>query len=343
LKIQKRAGLAYINQGENNMEIPHALREVLEQQLTGSHHKQILSDAQTISMRYRTQKGKGERLLTSDTEALAYAAARMPATFGAVSTALSHALAVSGCKPQTLLDVGAGTGAASWAAESMLPLKSIACLEREDAMIKTGELLMRQGPQALRKARWIRFDLSLENIPERADMVIASYVLNEMTDAGRARALQKLWDAAEMMLLIVEPGTPAGFSHIMEARQALLQRGAHIAAPCPHEAVCQKASADWCYFTCRVSRSRLHRQLKGGEAPYEDEKFSYIALTREKCCCYGARILRHPQVHSGHVTLEICTPDGVRNVKLSKRDGDVYKRARKAKTGDMIGLDGEKP
>jgi len=324
------------------MEIPHALREALEHRLTGNHHKQIMNDAQAISMRYRTQKGKGERLLTRDTEALAYAAARMPATFGAVSTALGYALASSGCRPQTLLDVGAGTGAASWAAESMLPLKSITCLEREDAMLTLGEAMMKQGPQALREARWIRYDLSLEDIPVRADMVIASYVLNEMTDTGRAKAIRKLWDAADMMLLIVEPGTPVGFSHIREAREVLLQRGAHIAAPCPHEADCQMTATDWCHFTCRVSRSRLHRQLKGGEAPYEDEKFSYVAVTREECRCHGARILRHPQVRSGHVTLEVCTPDGIRNVKFSKRNGNAYKRARKAKTGDIIQLDTEK-
>lgn len=319
------------------MEIPQTLREALEHQLTGIQQVQMMHDAQTISMRYRTQSGKGERLLTRDTEAAAYAVARMPATFGAVSVALGHALAASaGCRPQTLLDAGAGTGAATWAADAELDLKSIICLEREDAMCRIGETMMQQGSQALCDAKWINHDLTINEIPERADLVVASYVLNEMTDTDRIKATKKLWDAAKMLLLLVEPGTPVGFSHLKEARQLLLKCGAHIAAPCPHEADCPKTQGDWCHFTCRVGRSRLHRQLKGGEAPYEDEKFIYMALTREEYCCFGARVLRHPQVRSGHVMLEVCTKDGIQNIKLSKKDGERYKQARKVKSGEQV-------
>ena len=321
---------------EKGMEIPQALREALELQLTGMRQAQMMHDAQTISMRYRTQSGKGERLLTSDAEAVAYATARMPATFGAVYVALEQALASAGCLPQTLLDAGAGTGAAAWAADAQLDLKSIVCLEREDAMRRTGEAMMKQGPQALRDAKWIPHDLTTDEISERSDLVVASYVLNEMTDAGRKKTAEKLWNAAKMLLLLVEPGTPAGFSHLREARQTLLECGAHIAAPCPCEADCPKTQDDWCHFSCRVGRSRLHRQLKGGEAPYEDEKFIYMALTREGSRCTGARVLRHPQVRGGHVMLEVCTADGIRDIKLSKKDGERYKQARKAKSGEQI-------
>ena len=37
---------------------------------------------------------------------------------------------------------------------------------------------------------------------------------------------------------------------------------------------------DWCHFTQRLPRSRAHKQIKGAELPFEDEKFSYVALTR---------------------------------------------------------------
>lgn len=318
------------------MEIPPLLSYALQQQLMGTKQDQMLQDAQRISMRYRTQSGKGERLLTRDSEAVAYAAARMPATFGAVSTALQHALAAANCRPESLLDAGAGTGAATWAAAAALDLKSITCLEREDAMRKIGQALMQEGPGVLRQAQWARHDLTTDAIDEQADLVVASYVLNEMNDAGRTAAIKKLWNATRMMLLLVEPGTPAGFAHLKEARQLLVQEGAHIAAPCPHEGACPKTADDWCHFSCRVSRSRLHRQLKGGDAPYEDEKFIYMALTREDYRCRGARILRHPQVRSGHVMLEVCTPEGVQNLTLSKKDGERYKQARKAESGDLI-------
>lgn len=318
------------------MEIPLELRDALEHQTTGIKVQQMMHDTQAISLRYKTQSGKGEPLLSTYTEALSYAIARMPATFGTVSFALKNALTSIRCHPQTLLDVGAGTGAVAWAAVNELDLKSITCLEREEAMYRIGETLMKQGSQVLRDAKWITFDLTEGEIPEQADLVVASYVLNEMTDNGRINVMKKLWDATKMMLLLIEPGTPVGFSNILEARQMLLKYGAHIAAPCEHEGDCPKSQNDWCHFTCRINRSRLHRQLKGGDAPYEDEKFIYMALTREECCNTGARIVRHPQVRSGHVLIEVCTMDGIQNIKLSKKDGERYKQARKAVSGDAI-------
>jgi ribosomal protein RSM22 (predicted rRNA methylase) len=52
--------------------------------------------------------------------------------------------------------------------------------------------------------------------------------------------VKKLWDATKMMFLIIEPGTPVGFSNLAEIRQVMLKWGAHIAAPCPHESDCPK-------------------------------------------------------------------------------------------------------
>jgi len=290
----------------------------------------------------------------------------MPATYGAIRTALEKTFEKVDCRLRTMLDVGAGTGAASWAAADLLDLDSISCLERERAMRSLGIRLMENGSQVLREAEWIEYDLETDDIPKRADLVIAAYVLNEMTGEARKRAVQKLWDAAGMILLLVEPGTPAGFTNLNEIRRMLLDQGAVIAAPCPHSADCPKGADDWCHFTCRVARSRLHRQLKGGDAPYEDEKFSYLAFVREalshegysteafshEACSRetyapdvcergayisdGMRILRHPQVRGGHVMLEVCTKDGIKVITLSKKDGERYKKARKAASGDEL-------
>ena len=138
------------------------------------------------------------------------------------------------------------------------------------------------------------------------------------------------------MLLIVEPCTPAAYSQMMDLREILLQWDAHIAAPCSHEEPCGKGEDDWCHFSCRVARSRLHRQLKGGEAPFEDEKFTYIACVRRKCDNVGKRILRHPQIRSGHILLEVCSHEGIENIKVTKKEGDRYKQARKSGAGDLI-------
>ena len=140
---------------------------------------------------------------------------------------------------------------------------------------------------------------------------------------------------AEHILLIVEPGTKEGFAVISQVREILLSQGAHLLAPCPHEGPCRLSDDDWCHFTCRVQRSKMHKLLKEGDVPYEDEKYSYIAFSKEEGEKAEARILRHPYITKGQIDLEICGRDKNGKVTLRKKD-EAYKAARKAKMGDAI-------
>lgn len=316
------------------MELPNALREALALATQNEDSTRLIKDAQTLSKLYRTKVGLGETLLTQDTQALAYAVARMPATYGATFSALRAALECANPFIESLLDVGAGTGAASWAAQSLLDVKSIVCLEREEAMQRIGTSLMHAGPPVLRQAVWKTCDIVTDEISESADLVVASYVLNEMTEEMRHSVIQKLWQSTQKLLLIIEPGTPAAFRQLQGVRRWLLNNHAHIAAPCPKNRECPMPSTDWCHFACRIPRSRLHRQLKGGEAPFEDEKFCYLACSKDIFPHTEARVLRHPLIHEGYLSLTLCTEDGIVERTLSKKDGELYKRARKLKPGD---------
>lgn len=318
------------------MEIPQALHLALDNEIKEIKRETMINDAQSISIRYRTQSGKGERLLTKDSEAVAYAASRMPATFGAVSFALEQSLKNSKCCIKSLLDVGAGTGAVTWAVDQQINLESITCLERENAMRKIGKSMMQYGGDNLKNAKWISHDLIKDKISQSGDLVVASYVLNEMTNENRIKVSKELWNATNKMLLIIEPGTPVGFENLMNVRKELIECGAKIVAPCVHMGDCEKKLDDWCHFSCRVGRTKLHKDLKGGEVPYEDEKFIYMAFTKEEYELPKGRVLRHPQVRKGHIILEVCTNEGIKEVKLSKKDGLVYKKARKIKTGEEI-------
>ena len=70
-----------------SMELPEALARGLDA-LLAQHENisggraQVRTAGAAISLRYRTNPGTGERLILTDTEALAYAVSRMPATFG---------------------------------------------------------------------------------------------------------------------------------------------------------------------------------------------------------------------------------------------------------------------
>jgi len=281
--------------------------------------------------------GTGSRLLTREGEAAAYAAARMPATFEAAREAILQALEASGLAPRTLLDCGAGTGAATWAAAELLDLDAITCLEREDAMRSVGSTLMRAGSGALSRAQWAPCDLTAQAALPKAELVVEGYMLGELREDMRLPVARRLWEASEKMLVLIEPGTPQGFANLAAVRRELTALGAHAAAPCPAGSInCPMTGDDWCHFAVRVQRTRLHKQLKGGDAPYEDEKYCYLALTREapEAPC-AARVLRHPLIAPGRIALTLCEAGEKKQRIVTKKDA-LWKRARKIGAGERV-------
>ena len=259
----------------------------------------------------------------------------MPATFAAISTALGHALPRCTADIVTAADIGAGTGAAGWAATELIDsLEELHCFERVPAMRTLGMKLMEEAEIPVRTV-WHDADITAVELPQSYDLITAGYMLGELAAPDRERVIRKLWEKTGAMLLIAEPGTKKGYSVILQARELLMSLGAGIAYPCPAVKQCPLSEGDWCHFTARAARSKLHKQLKGGDVPYEDEKFSAIAAVRGSVTPCTNRILRHPQVASGVITLRMCSADGVSDVKITK-SSKLFKAARKADCGDEI-------
>ena len=314
------------------MDIPQELKDGIER-ISINQHSKIIEESKTISKKYRENDGTGKKLVTKKTEALAYAISRMPATYGAVYSVLSQCLKKYKQNINTVLDVGAGTGAATWAINNLINTEKITCLEREDEMRKIGSQLMNKY---IKNVQWESFDLTQNEIQQKADLVITSYVINELTEADRQNAITEMWKATNGMLVIIEPGTPEGFSHILQAREILLEQGANIVAPCTHNNRCPIDKDDWCSFYVRVARNKLQKQAKNGELGFEDEKFSYIAFSKTSIQHKNAVILRHPQINSGYVKVKICNENGIEEKIYSKKDKEIYKKIRKMNAGDMI-------
>jgi ribosomal protein RSM22 (predicted rRNA methylase) len=171
---------------------------------------------------------------------------------------------------------------------------------------------------------------------EAADLVIASYLIGELDDAQRPKLAERLWSKTRGTLLVVEPGTPAGYARIIAFRQQLIAAGAHVAAPCPHDGRCPLTAPDWCHFTQRLARSRAHKQVKGAELPFEDEKFCYLALTRTPVALRPSRVLAQPHLGKAEVTAKLCTPDGLKSEKVPRRDKTAYARARRWRWGNAV-------
>ena len=259
----------------------------------------------------------------------------MPATYGAVTTALKNCLELIDVKLETMLDVGAGTGAATWATSNLIDLKNVTCIEREPYMQKVGSKLMNSN-ELLKDVRWISKDILKEQISEKADLVIASYMINELPNEKRINVINQLMNATNELLIIIEPGTPEGHNIIKNIKKYCIENNLYVIAPCVSQEECKLDSSNWCHSTCRIQRTKIHKLLKDGDVPYEDEKFSYIAVSKQKVNHQNSRILRHPIIKSGFVNLELCTKDGIKNVTISKKDGNLYKQAKKKNCGDSL-------
>jgi ribosomal protein RSM22 (predicted rRNA methylase) len=329
------------------MDLPPGLRAALDAELRG-HDPRLLARATAhLSEAYRAQRTAEDGPLLTIDDIAAYAAYRLPATFAALVAALREVRDQwPGELPRTLLDAGAGPGTALWAAREIFPeLERGTLLERDPRMIAFGQRLAAHATSPLiRDARWQRLDLSARWEAEPHDLVVMAYVLNEIPEERRAAVVDALRSRATGGLLLLEPGTPAGFAVIREARRQLLATGATVLAPCPHDADCPLPAGDWCHFAQRVTRSRVHRVAKGGTLGYEDEKFSYVAVAGTPAPAITGRVIRHPRIEPGRITLQLCTPDGLRTDTIARgRDRAAFRLAHGLRWGDALLPEEENP
>ena len=308
------------------MNLPLDNKLQLESLLDGYSLRELKNVASDIMEQYKNNSNKGNDLINSSLASKVYAVYRLPATYSAFGEALKHTLELYDQNIDSVIDVGAGSGSASLAASHLLPnIKSFTLLERNKYMMEIGK--------TLHNFDYINYDLSIDNLDIKADLVLSNYVLNELDHNSRINAVNKMWNTTNKMMLIVEPGTPEGFNLIREIRDYLISIGAYVIAPCTHMGVCLNT---WCHFSTRVSRSKLHKDIKGGDAPYEDEKYCYIAFSKSEVIPCKNRILRHPQINPGFIELEVCSKEGFKKIKYSKKDKELFKKARKSDAGDMI-------
>jgi len=280
----------------------------------------------------------------AEARAQAYFAARLPATYAAVEASLRQVSPAFFEDVRSVLDLGAGPGTATWALRERAPGLSAATLVETDAPTRA------QG-QALAEKRPAPKDLNLRWLEKPAldsaisadehDVVLLSYALEEAGGDQGAALVAAAWAKAKRGLLIVEPGTPAGFGRILMAREQLIKAGGTLLAPCPQSGRCPQADkieSAWCHFSVRLERRGLHRQVKGGELGYEDEKYAFLFFAKafsEKPAPY--RLLSFPRRSNRHIELDVCSFEQKRvKLFLNRREtpANVRSAARKLNWGD---------
>jgi ribosomal protein RSM22 (predicted rRNA methylase) len=320
------------------MRLPAELLDAIQQETAKVDRRKLVQATAQLTARYKAAEFSSPAIATEAHRA-AYLAVRLPATYAALRRVFAE---INLRAPQagiaSMLDLGSGPGTALFAAnEEFSSLEHATLVEADAEWITLGKRLLAEPrlPGAL-KVQWSKQDLRSGLSCETHDLVVISYTLGELPQAAAEAALNKAWKCAGKFLVVIEPGTRRGFAVVNAARSALIANAAYIFAPCPHAVTCPMAAAgDWCHFSQRIERTQQHRQLKGGELGYEDEKCSYIVVAKNNSPSAGARIVRHPGKHSGHVQLALCTPQGqIENRTITRSSKEAYKRARKAEWGD---------
>jgi ribosomal protein RSM22 (predicted rRNA methylase) len=280
---------------------------------------------------YLAGKPTGTARVDVDRFVAAYVAVRFAATHAAAHAVLrSLNERIPEFTPGSLLDLGAGCGAASLAAQELWPGVSISAVEKLPGMVRPGKRIL---PDAI----WRTASFSALESFSPHDAVLFSYSLGE-DEVNWEKNLAKAWSAANQAVLVIEAGTPRGFQLIHQVREWLLQQGGVIAAPCPSGGKCPALGVDWCHFAKRLNRTSLHRQLKGGSLGYEDEKFSYVVGWKGELADGPPRILRHPVIEKGKVRLDLCQAPERNTLVLDRRDRGALKQARKLTWGDAYAI-----
>lgn len=322
-------------------DIPSGLKAALGKCLEGLSRKTIARHSAAISEGYRSGRPSRE-LIGADEAVLAYLLARMPATYAAVARVLSEARErAPDFAPRSLLDAGAGPGTASWASvETWSGIARIAMLDDSAAFLRIAQnLAAASAHDGLRTAQMQAGDMAQADAAiAQADLVIASYALAELAHDRLPQVVARLWNACSGMLVLIEPGTPAGFSRILACRDMLLKQGAAILAPCPASSPCPVLSPDWCHFSVRLARSRDHMITKSAQVPFEDERFSYLVAARDGVAATrpAARVLALPKRNKTGVTMKLCTGGRIEMRTVASRDRANFAHARNADWGDPL-------
>lgn len=278
----------------------------------------LIKGYQKLSDRYRDLCSFHSFL--SNEEVMAYEVARKPATEAVLRLLCSFL-------PPDLkeaLDVGAGPGTSYFPLKE-IGIKEMVYLEKEERFFRS-----------LEGVSWMIGDAITLPFPS-SDLVLFSYSLGESQDPSLL--VRKAYEAAKRYLVLVEPGTPRGFSTIQSARQQLLDLGAIPLAPCFHEKKCPK-NEGWCHFSLRLSRSKEHRKVKLGTLGYEDEPYSYFIASKEVLPRTAfVSLVERPKVSKHSVELTYCSSSGIQKTQIDRSNKELFKIAKKKKWGEIVEFD----
>lgn len=319
------------------MKTPDYIQEYIEEKLKTVKISDLLNTQRDITKNYKATKVKQ---LNEQELILVYLLTRFGNIFQVITNILKKLEDKINLEDiKSVLDVGSGPGTVIFSLlEQILSIEEITIIEKNRLFIKTFQDISKKSPyKFLDKAKIkvediVNYDFNIN----KHDLVISSYMFNELDQNNVLKIAKKLWNNTNKFLVIIEPGSVKGFSNIKLIRDNLIKDGAHIIAPCTNSNLCPMSKDDWCHFYKRIERSKIQRYLKDGTESFEDEKYSYIVLSKEKSLKeHKEVILRHPEYSKIGVKFNICSSEGIQEKTYLKRE-DNFKSLKKLDWGDFI-------
>ncbi len=259
---------------------------------------------------------------------------------------------------ESVVDFGGGPGTFLFALSKFKTPSKYTNVERSDAFIGVMNVLVEEFLSS--SIPHVHVDsissnylkLESQKIPAN-DLCVFSYTFCECDNS--LACLSALVEGSKMVL-IIEPGTPAGFTNIIHARDKLIEEGFSDIAPCTaSNGFCplRDSKSDWCHFIERLERSRVQKHLKKGELGYEDEKYSYLLMSKQpihsparpvrtvlpgglhRSGGDGKRIISRPDITKYSVSFDVCSEKGGHIVVKKRENKGKFKIMKKSIRGDL--------
>lgn len=285
--------------------------------------KDLQQSRKNLTSRYQNQH---QTKLLNNNERYVYLKSRMPATQTVCEKVLSELHEKQNIT--SLLDLGCGPGSATCAALKQLPnLTTLHLIDQDNNYTYT----------FAKPYSFFQQNFNNLSFTQSYDLIIISYALSECETPLIEKVLQQTYEYANKYIVIIEPGTPFGYESFLTTRKFLIDQGACITAPCPHELTCPLVDPDWCHFKIRLPRTKIHQQIKQGTQSFEDESYIFgIFAKNQQLITRKTRIIKKPIKNKGHIIFDLCTDQGLKRTIVSRKDKDSYIKAKKYSWSDKF-------
>ncbi len=313
------------------MVLPEEVREKIVKLFEGQTKNRLVETREILTQKYKRNQAVERSVFETNQDSAVYAISRMPATYAVIYTLLKNLIEQEKIiKISSIIDIGSGTGAGFFACKELFDAK-ISLFERDKNMID----VFNQFETGVDVSK---FDLVKDNIDEKADLVMTSYVFSELSEEGRKVGLKKMLDVSNRYVLLIDTGTPRTYENFMKLKKLVYELGYSVSAPCLHQKCGLKN--DYCQFYARIERSGLMKMAKNAILSYEDEKYFYLLIDKKVEEIVDARdlgrVIYRPKITTNFVELKLCAKDGVIYKNFTKKDKELYRKARKIKINELI-------